>query len=60
MTGGEGGERFRVGGGEKEGENGGGEEKKGKERVSEKRDGNQEEAGLCGCLGVCRCGSSGN
>jgi len=59
MTGGEGGERFRVGGGEKEADSGGG-EKGGKEMGNEKREGREESGGLCGCVGICRCGSSGN
>ena len=59
MTGGEGGERFRVGGDQEKGREGeeGGREKKGKERAIQ--EGEKEEAvGLCGCLGVCRCGSN--
>ena len=55
MTGGEGGEKFIVGGGDnKEGQ-------EGTEGLTEKREeGTKEAAGLCGCLGVCGCGSSGN
>ena len=53
MTGGEGGERFIVGGGDhKEGQEGT------KEGVTEMLE--EEATGLCRCLGVCGCRSSGN